>query len=166
MPTPQTLAILVKPMFLPEIHTKDCFQRWEMWGEYPKRKGKCPKRISPDWIYTNCLQDDLGGAISVIADVFHKKSSLPFVTYGVGFSLKIAFHRYQTWLKSVKKERRYGANKLWPTWNRLVLSETWLFLEINVDPWTRTDSTLTKPLVRRPRQCQRPFPDHPAHRLS
>src|SRR5258705_6414180 len=74
IPKPQTLEILlVKPMFMPEIHTKDYFQRSGIRGEYPKRKGERPERISPDWIYTNCLQDDPGGAISVIADVFHKK---------------------------------------------------------------------------------------------
>jgi len=60
-------------MVLPEIHTKDYFQRSGMRGEYPNRKGEHPERISPDWIYTNCLQDDPGGAISVIADIFQKK---------------------------------------------------------------------------------------------
>ncbi len=60
-------------MFLPEIHTKDDSQQWKMKEKHPKRKGKCPERISPDWIYTNCLQDDPSGAISVIADVFHKE---------------------------------------------------------------------------------------------
>ena len=43
---------LVKPMFLPEIHTKDYFQWWGMRGEHPKHKGGCLKRRSPDWIYT------------------------------------------------------------------------------------------------------------------
>src|SRR5258706_851800 len=96
-PKPQPLEILlVEPMFMPEIHTKDGFQRWKMRGEHPKHKGKCSERISPDWIYTNCLQDELSGTISVIADIFHKEESLPFVTYGIGFSLKIAFQRYQT----------------------------------------------------------------------
>src|SRR5258707_3559059 len=71
IPKPQILEILlVKPMF---IHTKDGFQRWKMRGEHPKHKGKCSERISPDWIYTNCLQDDPSDAISVIADVFHKE---------------------------------------------------------------------------------------------
>src|SRR5258708_39679964 len=51
---------VVKPMFLPEIHTKDYFQRSGMRGEYPKRKGECPERISPDWIYTNCLWRNFG----------------------------------------------------------------------------------------------------------
>src|SRR5258708_246859 len=70
----QTLVILlVEPMFLPEIHTKDDSQQWKMEEKHPKHKGKCPERISPDWIYTNCLQDDPSGAISVIADVFHKE---------------------------------------------------------------------------------------------
>ena len=70
----QTLVILlVEPMFLPEIHTTDGFQQWKMRGEHPKHKGKCSERISPDWIYTNCLQDAPSGAISVIADVFHKE---------------------------------------------------------------------------------------------
>ncbi len=44
-----------------------------MRGEYPKRKGERPERIGPDWICTKQLQDDPGGAISVIADVFHKE---------------------------------------------------------------------------------------------
>src|SRR5258708_36383088 len=88
IPKPQTLEILlVEPMFMPEIHTKDGFQRWKMRGEHPKRKGKCSERISPDWIYTTCLQDEPSSAISVIAYVFHKEQSPPFVTYGVGFSL-------------------------------------------------------------------------------
>src|SRR5258708_31037761 len=72
-PKPQTLEILlVEPMFMPEIQTKDGFQRWKMRGEHPKRKGKCSERINPDWLYTNCLQYKPSGAISVIADVFHK----------------------------------------------------------------------------------------------
>src|SRR5260221_12039851 len=74
IPISRTLVILlVEPMILPEIHTTDGFQQWKMRGERPKRKGKCPERISPDWIYTKWLQDDPGGAISVIADVFHKE---------------------------------------------------------------------------------------------
>ncbi len=60
-------------MVLSEIHTQDYFQQSEMRVEYPKRKGEHPERISPDWIYTNCLQDDPSGTISVIADIFHKK---------------------------------------------------------------------------------------------
>src|SRR5258708_20502518 len=74
IPIPQTLEILlVEPMFMPEIHTKDGFQRWKMRGEHPKHKGKCSERISPDWIYTNCLQDEPSVAISLIANVFHKE---------------------------------------------------------------------------------------------
>src|SRR5258708_15739831 len=60
IPKPQTLEILlVKPMFMPEIHSKDGFQRWKMRGEHPKHKGKCSERISPDWIQslTIMLQD-------------------------------------------------------------------------------------------------------------
>src|SRR5260221_10702420 len=54
IPKPQTLEILlVEPMFMPEIHTKDGFQQWKMRGEHPKCKGKCSERISPDWIYTS-----------------------------------------------------------------------------------------------------------------
>src|SRR5258708_12539613 len=95
IPKPQTLEILlVEPMFMPEIHTKDGFQRWKMRGEHPKPKGKCSERISPDWIYTNCLQAELSAAISVIADVFHKDESPPFVTSAVAFSPKSPSHRY------------------------------------------------------------------------
>jgi len=78
-------------MFLLEIPTKDYFQRCRMRGEHPKCKGECPKRRCPDWIYTKYLQDDLGGTISEIADVFHKEQSLPFVTYSIGFTLRTAF---------------------------------------------------------------------------
>src|SRR5258708_40198500 len=60
IPKPQTLEILlVEPMFMPEIHTKDGFQRWKMRGEHPKCKGKCSKRISSSWRQLVYIQSGL-----------------------------------------------------------------------------------------------------------
>src|SRR5258708_30792556 len=49
IPIPQTLGtLLVKPVVLPEIHTKDYFQRSVMRREYPNRTWDCPEQITPD----------------------------------------------------------------------------------------------------------------------
>src|SRR5260221_11538928 len=79
-------------MFMPEIHTKDGFQRWKMRGEHPKCKGKCSERISPDWIYTNCLQEEPSGAITEIAPLGSSWRQLEYIQSGLILSEHFPFH--------------------------------------------------------------------------
>src|SRR5258705_10230267 len=97
----QTLIILlVKVIFLPQNNPNRC----QTEGECLVQEGVHPDRRDPDLTYSKYLQNDLSGAISVIADVFQDRKSTRLNSSHLGISYAVF---------CLKKKKTTSLSTLW-----------------------------------------------------